>query len=400
MRPGSLRMDAAEENRPAAGPRIALVLPGGGARSAYQVGVLKAIAGWYPPGSPLPFRLLVGTSAGAILAAVLASYARRFRRGTVALDRVWRNFHVDHVFSTDLRSMLGAGAQLMLALASGGLLLPSPRSLFNNAPLRRLLEWSVNFARIRQALDAGLLDALAVTATSFTSGESVSFVDARHPVEAWEGAGRRVVAAELGLDHLMASAAIPFLFPPVSMAGAHFGDGAMRQITPLSPAVHLGAERLLVIGVREPGRTAPAAAPVAAPSFGEVFGFMLDTLFMEGLHGDLERLERINVLLDAVTGFREPLGLRRVESLLVLPRADLSAAAASHASEMPRTVRALLRTMGASTPEGGQLVSYLLFESGYTRLLIQMGMDDANARREEIAAFLGISEQEQRSQAQ
>ncbi|KPJ80725.1 MAG: hypothetical protein AMJ58_07780, partial [Gammaproteobacteria bacterium SG8_30] len=145
--------------RPVAGPRIALVLPGGGARSAYQVGVLKAIAAWYPPGAPLPFRLLVGTSAGSILAAVLASYASRFRRGTLALDRVWRNFHVDHVFSTDLRSMLGAGAQLMLALASGGLLLPSPRSLFNNAPLRRLLEWSVNFARIRQALDAGLLDA-------------------------------------------------------------------------------------------------------------------------------------------------------------------------------------------------------------------------------------------------
>lgn len=385
---------------PADAPKIALVLPGGGARSAYQVGVLKAIAGWYPPGTPLPFRLLVGTSAGAILAAVLASYAFRFRRGTVALDRVWRSFHVEHVFSTDSRSMLSSGLHLMLALASGGLLLPSPRSLFNNAPLRRLLEWSVNFARIRQALDGGLLDALAVTATSFSSGESVCFVDSAHPVETWEAAGRRVVAAELGLDHLMASAAIPFLFPPVSMAGSHFGDGAMRQITPLSPAVHLGADRLLIIGVRPPGRSPVGTLDPGPPTFGEVFGFMLDTLFMEGLHADLERLNRINQLLASVASFRRPLGLRPVETLLVLPRADLSAPAAAHADEMPRTIRALLRTMGAASPAGGQLVSYLLFETGYTRLLIQMGFDDANARREEISAFLGMSQQEQRSQAQ
>jgi len=387
--------------KPTAGdPKVALILPGGGARSAYQVGVLKAIASWYPQGTPLPFRVLVGTSAGAILAAVLASYAWRFRRGTVALDRVWRNFHVDHVFSTDPRSMLRSGAHLVLALASGGLLLPSPRSLFNNAPLRRLLEWSVNFARIRQAFHAGHLDALAVTATSFTSGESVCFVDSARPVRSWEGPGRRVVAAELGLDHLMASAAIPFLFPPVSMAGSYFGDGAMRQVTPLAPAVHLGVDRLLVIGVREPGGNPAGTDAAGTPTFGQVFGFMLDTLFMEGLHADLERLGRINRLLDSVASFRSPPGLRRIESLLVLPRGDLSAAAAAHAGEMPRTVRALLRTMGAPSPDGGQLASYLLFESGYTRQLIRMGVDDANARRDEISSFLGLSEQEQRSQAQ
>lgn len=364
------------------------MLPGGGARSAYQVGVLKAIASWYPVGTPLPFRLLCGTSAGAILASVLAAYAPRFRLGTVALDRVWRNFRVEQVFSTDLRSMMSSGLHLLLALASGGWLLPPPRSLFNNAPLRRLLEWSVNFARIRQALDAGQLDALAVTATSFESGESVSFVDSSRPIEAWERAGRRGVAAELGLDHLMASAAIPFLFPPVSMAGTHFGDGAMRQLMPLSPAVHLGAERLLVIGVREPGRAPVGASLIGPPSFGQVFGFMLDTLFMEGLQGDLERLERINTLIGQSDVPQASQGMRRVESLLVLPSSDLSAAATAHAGEMPRTVRALLRTMGAASPAGGQLLSYLLFESGYTRLLIQMGQDDANARREEIEAFL------------
>ena len=368
--------------------KIALVLPGGGARSAYQVGVLKAIASWYPVGTPLPFRLLCGTSAGAILASVLAAYAPRFRLGTVALDRVWRNFRVEQVFSTDLRSMMSSGLHLLLALVSGGWLLPPPRALFNNAPLRRLLEWSVNFARIRQALDTGQLDALAITATSFETGESVSFVDSSRSIEAWERAGRRGVAAELGLDHLMASAAIPFLFPPVSMAGTHFGDGAMRQLMPLSPAVHLGAERLLVIGVREPGRAAVGASLTGPPSFGQVFGFMLDTLFMEGLQADLERLERINALIGRSAAPPASEGMRRDESLLVLPRSDLSAAAAAHAGDMPRTVRSLLRTMGAASPGGGQLLSYLLFESGYTRQLIQMGQDDANARREEIESFL------------
>ncbi len=381
--------------------KLALVLPGGGARSAYQVGALKAISSWYPPGSPIPFRIVCGTSAGAIVGAVLASYAKRFRRGTVALDRVWRSFRSEQVFSTDAPSMLRSGAHLMVALTSGGWLLPPPRALFNNAPLRRLLEWSVNFARIRQALDQGALEALAITATSFASGESVSFVQSAAPVPGWERAGRRGVAAELSLDHLMASSAIPFLFPAVSMEGGHFGDGAMRQITPLSPAVHLGAERLLIIGAREPGRAPVGAAVAGPPSFGQVFGFMLDTLFMEGLHADLERLQRINSLLAAPTGSAPALGLRRVESLLLLPHGDLSAVAAEHAGDMPRSVRALLRTMGAANPAGGQLLSYLLFESNYTRRLMQMGHDDATARRDEICRFLGIeppSEQEHRAE--
>ncbi len=388
---------------PSGRAKFGLVLPGGGARSAYQVGVLKAIASWYPPGTPLPFRIVCGTSAGAIIGSVLAAYAPRFRRGTVALDRVWRNFRSEHVFSTDPRSMMQSGLHLLLALASGGWLLPPPRSLFNNTPLRRLLEWSVNFARIRQSIDSGALDALAITATSFASGESVSFVQAAGDVPVWERAGRRGIAAELSLDHLMASAAIPFLFPAVRMAGAHYGDGAMRQITPLAPAVHLGADRLLVIGIREPGRAPVGAAVAGPPSFGQVFGFMLDTLFMEGLHADLERLERINALLEPSGDMRSTHGLRRVEALLVLPRGDLSAVAAEYAREMPRTVRALLRAMGAASPAGGQLLSYLLFESAYTRTLMHMGFEDASARRDEIGAFLGIDaalQQEQRAEAQ
>jgi len=384
-------------------PRIALVLLGGGARSAYQVGVLKAIAQWCPPGQPLPFRVLCGTSAGAIIATVLASYAGRFRAGTVALERVWRNFHVGQIFRDDRAIMLRSSLHLLLALASGGWLLPPPRSLLDNKPLRGLVEWSVNFARIRQALDAGTLDALAVTATRLSSGESVSFVQSAGPLQGWQRSGRRGVPVELTLDHLTASSAIPFLFPPVRMGDDYYGDGAMRQVTPLSTAIHLGAERVLVIGVREPDRRLVVSSPTAAPSLGQIFGFMLETLFMESLQADVERLQRINALIDHAPAAEPPLGLRRIEALLVLPRADLSAEAVGYVHEMPRTVRSLLRTMGAANPAGGRLASYLLFESGYTRRLMQLGCDDATARRAEIEAFLGLepaSDQENRSQPQ
>jgi len=378
----------------AAPARIALVLPGGGARSSYQVGVLKAIAGWCPPGTPLPFRLLIGTSAGGILAAVLASYAPRFRQGAAALDRVWRGFHVHQVFRSDTPTMLRSGAQVLLALLSGGWLVPPPRSLFDNAPLRHLLEWRVNFARIRQFLDAGLLDALAITATSFATGESVSFIDSSNPVQGWDRPGQRGVAAELSLDHLMASAAIPFLFPPVKMMDSYFGDGAMRQVTPLSPAIRLGADRILVIGVRERGRLPLGAALTGSPTFGQMFGFMLDTLFMESLDADLERLQRINELVAEGPGAAVLPGMRRIETLVMHPCCDLSATAAEHADQMPRSVRALLRTMGAARDSGGQLTSYLMFEAAYTRSLIQMGFDEAQARREEICGFLGMGSDE------
>lgn len=389
-RVGSREMSSGSENGVKHPPRIALVLPGGGARSAYQVGVLKAIAGWCPPGTPLPFRLLCGTSAGGILTAVLASYAPRFRQGAAALDRVWRGFHVEQVFRTDTPGMLRSGAQVLLALLSGGWLVPPPRSLLDNSPLRQLLEWRVNFARVRQYLDAGLLDALAVTATSFASAEWVAFIDSASPVQGWERPGQRGVAAELRLDHLMASAAIPFLFPPVKMMGSFFGDGAMRQTTPLAPAIRLGADRILVVGVRERGRAPLGAAMTGSPTFGQMFGFMLDTLFAEGLDGDLERLERINQLLDNAAAAAPLSGMRPIETLVMRPVGDLSALAVEHVGAMPRSVRALLRTMGAAPDSGGQLASYLLFESAYTRRLIEMGQADAEARRGEIEEFLGL----------
>ena len=378
-------------------PRIALVLPGGGARSAYQVGVLKAIAGWCEPGGPLPFRILCGTSAGAINAAVMGSHAGDFRRAAQELERVWASFRVDQVFRIGTIDMLRSGLHLLLALISGGWLLAAPRALFDNSPLRALLARDIDLTRLRHAIDTGILEAIAVTATGLGGGESVTFVHSARPFQPWSRAGRRGVAADITLDHLMASAAIPLLFPTVPIDRRHFGDGAMRQAVPLAPAIHLGADRILVVGARSSRRELPTSA--AAPHIGEMFGFLLDSLFMEGLHADLERLERTNALLDQLRPGPPPLGLRRIQTLLMLPRSDPREIAIAHQSAMPGSLRALLRTLGVAGARGGRLMSYLLFEAPYTRELIRLGERDALARRSEIMAFLSLgSDQEHRTE--
>jgi NTE family protein len=370
------------------GPRIALVLPGGGARSAWQVGVLKAIAGWYPAGAALPFPVLCGTSAGAINATVLGAQAGDFGRGAAELARVWGGFRVGQVYCAGTLDMLRSGLHLALALVSGGWLLPVPRALLDNTPLRTLLARNIDFTRLRRSIAAGSPDSLAISATSITRGESVAFVETSRPFAGWDRAGRRGARATIGLDHLMASSAVPFLFPPVAMEGAHYSDGALRQAAPLAPAIHLGAERILVIGVRHPG--APRALSGPPPNMAEQFGFMLDALFTEGMQADLERLDRINTLLAHARPGPAPRGMRHVDTLLLQPEQDPSEAALAHQGAMPTALRSLLRVLGARGARGGKLLSFLLFESAYTRALIEAGERDANRRRPEISAFLGL----------
>jgi NTE family protein len=370
-----------------------LVLTGGGARSAYQVGVMRAVADLLPRDAPTPFHVITGTSAGAIVAANVAVYAAHFRTGAVALERVWRNFHVDQVFRADAPSMLRAGLRWMAALLSIGRLASPPDSLFDNTPLRQLLERRIDFTRMREALATGHLEALAISAAGYSSARSFAFYESRVRPAGDAVTWPRGVAAELGIGHLMASSAVPFLFPPVRMHGEYFGDGAMRQVAPLSPAIRLGADRLFVVGVRDNRQQAPLNADAApAPSFGQLFGFMLDTLFMDSLHAGVAQLDRLNRLV-AQAVVPNPEGLRHIDSLVIMPGADLGAIAARHARQMPRTVRALLRIMGAANDDGSQLLSYLLFESGYTRELIALGFADTMARRDEVTAFLELAAQ-------
>lgn len=372
----------------AVGPRIALMLPGGGARSAWQVGVLKAIAGWYPAGAILPFPVVCGTSAGAINAAVLAENGDCFVRAAAELARVWGGFRVGQVYRAGTIDMLRSGLHLALALVSGGWLLPVPRALLDNSPLRALLARNIDFARLRKAISGGQPDSLAISATSLTRGESVTFVESSRAFAPWDRAGRRGVAAPIGLDHLMASSAVPFLFPPVAMSGAHYADGALRQATPLAPAIHLGAERILVIGVRHAARPRIAAGP--PPNMAEQFGLMLDALFMEGLQADLERLARVNSMLAHARPGPAPLGMRHVETLLLQPEEDPAETALVHQAAVPGTLRSLLRVLGARGSRGGRLLSFLLFEAPFTQALIDAGERDAERRRAEISAFLGL----------
>ncbi len=374
-------------------PKIGLVLPGGGARCAYQVGVLKGIAELLPRRRPNPFPIISGTSAGAINAVVLATRARLFRRAVADMEGVWGNFRTDQVFRSDSGTMIKTGLRWLAALTFGGLGEGNPRSLLDNAPLRELLRRNIDFDAIQQSIDSGQLDAVAVTAAGYDSARSISFYQGQPGHEAWQRVRRRGQPASLGVQHLMASVAAPMVFPPVLIDREYFGDGAMRQATPLSPAVRLGAERLLVIGVRneeqDPVRDRDDVVP--HPSFGRIAGYMLDALLMDGLSADLERLTRINLMLNELPG-RSVSGefgsLRFIDALIIMPSRDIREIALRHLEEMPRAVRVLLRGLGAANYGGRQLLSYLLFEAGYTRELIQLGYDDAMRRRDDLMDFM------------
>ena len=365
-------------------PMLGLVLTGGGARAAYQVGVLKGISEILGRGARNPFPVVTGTSAGAVSAIAIASDAAHFRHAVYAIEKVWRDFRVHHVVKADLASVLRSGLHWILALLSGGWLVHPPRSLFDNTPLWELLRKNLDFDGIPRGLYKQHLQAVGICATSYSDSDSVTFYACGGPIEPWTRAARKGARVQLTLEHLMASLSIPFLFRPIFLHQQYFGDGAMRQTSPLSPAIHLGANRLLVIGV---GDAAAAGLGMpktrSEPTFGQMFGFMLDSLFMDQLHSDLERL----------SGFNEHPDTQRIETLVLTPSRDLGEIARRYRSELPPSIRGLMRAMGASAGSTGAptLLSYLLFERGYTRELIALGLADARARAEEIRAFLAQS---------
>jgi NTE family protein len=315
------------------------------------------------------------------LTALLAAHAQDFPAGMAAIERFWRHFHVNLVFDASLGAMLRAGARVLGTLLSGGTLVSPPRALLDTSPLRHTLERYVNLARIRQSLDQGTVQGVAISASSYSTGRSVTFYDSTAEVPEWTRAWRCGLRTEFGLDHLMASAAVPLIFPPVHIDGEWFGDGAMRNTAPLSPALRLGADKIVVIGLRDPALV--DAAPVAPahhlprpPSFGYLLGYMLDTLFMDGTQSDLERLGHLNEAVTLNPQLASSGGLRYVDARVVYPSASLSALTVPHLREMPTALRVLLSTLAARNVAGQKLMSFLLFEPGYTGALIDLGYAD------------------------
>ncbi|MCP4302659.1 MAG: patatin-like phospholipase family protein [Gammaproteobacteria bacterium] len=377
--------------QPANEIRTALVLPGGGARGAFQVGVLKAVAELLPRNSSNPFRIISGTSAGAVNSVVLASRAQHLRSAVAELEQVWGHFRCHHVYKSDHLTMLKSSLHWLASIVLGGWLVGAPKSLLDNAPLRALLNRNVHFPRIQDAIDGGYLDAIAITAAGYASARSTSFFEAIEEQRSWERTRRLGRRAELNLDHIMASIAVPMVFPPVRIDDEYFGDGAMRQATPLSPAVHLGADRILVIGIRdETGDQGPDTGP-ELPSFAQIAGYMLDTLFMDGLYSDLERITRINQLIDSIPEHSKPKSvsqMRPIDTMLIVPSEDLRVIAHRHRAELPFAIRALLRGVGGRSPSENRLLSFLLFEKAYTRELIKLGYHDAMKVKDELLSFV------------
>ena len=372
-------------------PLTALVLTGGGARAAYQVGVLKAVCELMPKDAGNPFPIICGTSAGALNAASLAVYASQFRTGVRRLNRVWRNFEVGHVFRADAWSVTRSGARWLLAMMTGGFG-DRPAYLFDRSPLRALLNHYLVFDQIEKAIEAGDLHAISIAVSGYSSGESINFFQGAAQSQPWRRARRLGMKSRLELDHLMASSAIPFLFKAVRIHREYFGDGSMRQQAPVSPALHLGADKILVIGVhkdrddgfeRYEGHEYPSPARIAS--------HILNSIFLDSLDSDLERLERINKTVQGIPEDKRRelnIGLREVDALVVSPSEDLGDIAQRHAHHLPRMLRFFLRRIGAVNKGGASLVSYILFEKSYCQELISLGYADAMQKRDELARFL------------
>ncbi|EKF75235.1 hypothetical protein A11A3_04625 [Alcanivorax hongdengensis A-11-3] len=371
-------------------PVRGLILSGGGARAAYQVGVLSAMAEMVPRGERNPFPIICGTSAGALNAAALAANADNFRVAVRGLERVWSNITAEQVYRTEFFACLkGVLRWLFSGVATGRT--PEKSALLDNTPLQRLLNLVINFRKISGNLDAGNLRALAITASNYGSGESVSFFQGHDELQEWTRARRLGKRSHIGVQHLLASAAIPILFPAEKVDGGFYGDGALRQLAPVSPALHLGASRLLVIGVSGNASAHHQRRLSGYPSMAQVLGHVLNSIFVDTLEGDVERLERINHTLGSVSERarkRNDIQLRQVEVLKIYPSEPIDEIAAEHVRELPRSVRFFLRGSGATRSPGASAMSYLLFQPGFTRTLLELGRKDALARADDIRAFL------------
>jgi NTE family protein len=386
--------------------KTALFLTGGGARAAYQVGVLQAICsllsevGW--PARKNPFEIVCGTSAGAINATAFACRSEDFEHSVSHLLKVWRELEVEQVYRADSIGVIRSGARWLSLLSFGWLLrqwhASPPNSLLDNSPLAALLHRMLDLPRLDAALDNGHLHALAVSASSYTAGRHVVFYQSATEIPHWSRIQRISVRQQIGVDHLLASSAIPLIFPSIPLycgeRREYFGDGSLRELAPISPAIHLGADRVLVIGAGNIGTGGRKFDEFAGyPSLAQIAGHAMSSIFLDGLSVDIERMTRINQTLSLLTpAQRQQTALRPIEMLAITPSKPLDAIASEHTGSLPLPIRTLLSAIGATERRGAALASYLLFESTYTRSLIELGQIDTMRRRDEVLRFFGAAE--------
>lgn len=374
-------------------PIIGLVLPGGGARAAYQVGVLDGIASLYGSDDPVPFRVISGASAGSMNAAYLAANMSRLSRATAHLSEVWSQLEVDDVYYAGYGRIVGVVLRWLWSFMSGGLGDSNPRSLLNNRPLRDLLDANIDFAGIQSNIDRDLLRGVAITVAGYASEHSLSWFQANSSVRPWWRERREGRLGEITLDHIMASIGLPIIFPAVHLGGEWCGDGSTRQFAPLSPAIHLGAEKILIIDVQYPAPEPGGGQRPLYPSLSRVMGYLLDTIFSDSLYADMERVEQTNRILRRLRneGAPDPQPkLRDIDTLLIGPSQRIVNIAARHVEALPKGIRWLLRSLGDGGRGGDLLLSYMLFEAVYCRELIALGRKDAIRRGSELRRFLGI----------
>ena len=368
------------------------MLAGGGARAAYQVGVLKALRDLLPDPKVNPFPIICGTSAGAVNAGALAVHADDFSHAVDNLFEVWRHFQPHHVYRSDFPGVVANSAKWLTGFFFGAFLKNRRISLLDSRPLESLLSRRLDFSRIERNIKAGALDAVAITCSGYTSGQSCSFFEASEQFEGWQRSQRIGIKTGIRVEHLMASSAIPFLFPAYKVNREFFGDGSMRQIAPVSPALHLGADRIVVVGTARIRHESPdRLRGDLYPSLAQVAGHVMNSIFLDSLAVDLERLERINRTISAVdsqTLRKMGLTLHHVDVLVLTPSEPLEDIAVKHVGNLPWTIRFLLRSIGAMRRGGANLASYLLFERGYCNELIELGYNDTIKRRDEVESFL------------
>jgi NTE family protein len=374
-------------------PKIGLILTGGGARAAYQVGVLKAIAEFLPRRAGNPFQVICGTSAGALNAVTLAVNARQFRKGVKYLLGIWVNADVSNIYRSDVLGVAkNTGRWIFgLVLSLFGINHMNRISLLDNSPLRTFLERALPCEKIQESIDAGALHALSITASGYGSGHSVTFYQGVPGIQPWKRARRLGMETKIGIEHLLASSAIPFLFPAVHIHREFFGDGSVRQIAPISSALHLGADKVLLMGAWHVDDEAGRRSRMDTyPTLAQIAGHALDSIFLDGLEVDLERLQRINMTVSLIPEeLRLATEMRHIDVLVITPSHPLEQVAERHLSRLPWSIRVLLRLAGVMRRSGANLVSYLLFDKHYCNALIELGYQDALKRREEILKFLG-----------